>query len=80
MEDTFNLNRFIEAQQGIYEIALNEIKNGRKESHWMWYIFPQADGLGKTSISEKYAIKSKEEAIAYLDHKVLCDYIMFSFG
>jgi uncharacterized protein (DUF1810 family) len=71
MEDTFNLNRFITAQQNDYETALNEIKNGRKESHWMWYIFPQIDGLGKTAISKEYAIKSKEEAIAYLNHEVL---------
>ena len=69
MEDTFN--RFITAQQNVYETALSEIKKGRKESHWMWYIFPQIDGLGRTALSKEYAIKSKEEAIAYLSHEIL---------
>ena len=60
------LERFIEAQEKSYEEALKEIKNGRKESHWMWYIFPQITGLGMTYISNYYSIKSIEEAEEYL--------------
>lgn len=71
MEDKHNLSRFIKAQEKSYEIALNEIKNRKKESHWMWYIFPQLDGLGKTDIAKEYAIKSKNEAIEYLNHELL---------
>ena len=66
-----NLSRFVEAQQGVYERALAEIKNGRKRSHWMWFIFPQFEGLGFSSTSRLYAIKSDAEARAYLDHPVL---------
>jgi uncharacterized protein (DUF1810 family) len=66
MKDNYNLQRFIDAQLNSYDIALSEIKNGNKQSHWMWYIFPQLDGLGKSETSKKYAIKSKEEAIKYL--------------
>ena len=71
MKDTFNLQRFIDAQSYSYEIALSEIKNGKKQSHWMWYIFPQLDGLGKSDTSKKYGIKTKEEAVQYLEHPVL---------
>ena len=60
------LERFIEAQEKSYEEALKEIKNGRKETHWMWYIFPQITGLGMTYISNYYSIKSIEEAEEYL--------------
>ena len=60
------LERFIEAQEKSYEEALKEIKNGRKETHWMWYIFPQIAGLGMTYISNYYSIKSIEEAEEYL--------------
>ena len=67
----FDLNRFLTAQDGGYSRALNEIKNAQKRSHWMWYIFPQWNGLGRTIISIKYAIKSREEAIAYFEHPVL---------
>jgi uncharacterized protein (DUF1810 family) len=69
--DPHNLNRFLEAQQGDYEQALTEIRNGRKRSHWMWYIFPQYDGLGFSSTSKHYAIKSLAEVEAYLNHPVL---------
>ena len=65
------LERFVEAQQAEYNIALNEIKNGKKETHWMWYIFPQVLGLGFTSVSMEYGIKDLDEAAAYLDHPVL---------
>ena len=67
----YNLQRFIDAQSNSYDIALSEIKNGKKQSHWMWYIFPQVDGLGKSETSKKYAIKSKGEAIKYLEHPIL---------
>ena len=66
-----NLERFIEAQEESYEIALNEIKKGRKESHWMWYIFPQIKGLGHSSTAQYYAIQGRAEAEAYLNHPVL---------
>jgi uncharacterized protein (DUF1810 family) len=69
--DPHNLRRFHEAQEADYEQALSEIRNGRKVSHWMWYIFPQFDGLGFSPTSKHYAIKSVEEAMAYLRHPVL---------
>lgn len=65
------LMRFIQAQEKTYSIALEEIKNGRKQSHWMWYIFPQIQGLGRTSTSQYYAIKDIEEAAEYLNDTVL---------
>jgi uncharacterized protein (DUF1810 family) len=70
-EDPFNLNRFLDAQAGVYERALAELKRSRKRSHWMWFIFPQIDGLGRSSTAKFYAIKSAAEAKAYLDHPVL---------
>jgi uncharacterized protein (DUF1810 family) len=69
--DPHNLGRFVEAQQGDYDRALSEIRRGRKQSHWMWYIFPQFDGLGFSSMSKRYAVKSRAEAQAYLSHPVL---------
>ena len=71
MEDKFNLKRFIDAQSNTYEKALDEIKNARKASHWMWYVFPQYHGLGRSSTSVKYAINSVEEAVSYLKHPIL---------
>lgn len=71
MNNTYNLERFIKAQEQDYAIALSEIKNGKKQSHWMWYIFPQVLGLGYTSTSIQYAIKDLDEAAAYLNHEVL---------
>jgi uncharacterized protein (DUF1810 family) len=70
-QDPHDLGRFVDAQAGDYERALGEIQSGRKRSHWMWYIFPQIDGLGFSSMSRRYAIKSIAEARAYLDHPVL---------
>ncbi len=67
----YDLERFVQAQQGSYEQALSEIRNGRKRSHWMWYIFPQFSGLGFSRISRYYAISSVDEATAYLNHPVL---------
>ncbi|MFT4156029.1 DUF1810 domain-containing protein [Parafilimonas sp.] len=69
--DKYNLERFVEAQETEYSIALNEIKNGKKETHWMWFIFPQVLGLGFTSTSMFYGIKDLDEATAYLYHPVL---------
>ena len=69
--DRFDLDRFVQAQQEVYPRALAELKLGRKCSHWMWFIFPQIDGLGYSSTAKFYAIKSKDEANAYLDHPLL---------
>ena len=69
--DPYDLARFVQAQEHDYEQALSEIRSGRKRSHWMWYIFPQFDGLGFSSTSRRYAIKSVAEAEAYLRHPVL---------
>lgn len=70
-DDPYDLRRFLKAQEGDYQQALSEIMSGRKRSHWMWYIFPQFDGLGFSSTSRLYAIKSVDEARAYLAHPVL---------
>jgi uncharacterized protein (DUF1810 family) len=69
--DPYDLARFVRAQEPDYDQALSEIRGGRKRSHWMWYIFPQFDGLGVSSTSRQYAIKSVAEAEAYLRHPVL---------
>lgn len=69
--DPFDLDRFVRAQQGDYDRALAEIKQGQKRSHWMWYIFPQIDGLGSSPTAKRYAIRSAAEADAYLQHPVL---------
>ncbi|MFM7682256.1 MAG: DUF1810 domain-containing protein [Bacteroidota bacterium] len=76
MIDHFNLNRFLLAQiqeekSYGYDDALREIKLGKKQTHWMWYIFPQFIGLGTSYDSTRYAIKSREEALAYLNHPIL---------
>jgi uncharacterized protein (DUF1810 family) len=70
-DDPHHLSRFVQAQQGNYAQALSEITSGRKRSHWMWYVFPQLDGLAFSSTSKHYAIKSLEEARAYLAHPLL---------
>ena len=69
--DEYNLNRFVEAQIVTYEGAMLELARGRKESHWIWYIFPQIEGLGKSDIAKLYSIKSLEEGRAYLKHPLL---------
>lgn len=69
--DPFDLHRFVSAQEGVHEKALAELRAGRKRTHWMWYIFPQLDGLGSSSTARHYAIKSIEEARAYLAHPLL---------
>lgn len=67
----YDLNRFIDAHKYNYETALREFKEGRKRSHWMWYIFPQITGLGESETSEYYAIHNMDEAIEYMAHPVL---------
>ena len=70
-DDPFDLGRFIGAQDSVYERVLAELRDGRKRTHWMWFVFPQIAGLGHTSTARHYAIKSLAEARAYLDHPVL---------
>ena len=69
--DPYQLSRFVTAQERDYDRALAEIRRGRKESHWMWYVFPQFRGLGLSAMSARYAIGSLDEARAYLAHPVL---------
>lgn len=71
MNDTFHLERFVRAQTPVYDSVLKELKKEEKSSHWMWFIFPQIDGLGRSSTAQHYAIKSREEAKAFLAHPVL---------
>jgi uncharacterized protein (DUF1810 family) len=73
MTDPFDLARFVEAQDaaGTYDQALRELRDGRKRSHWMWFVFPQIAGLGQSPTSRRYAIASQAEALAYLRHSVL---------
>jgi uncharacterized protein (DUF1810 family) len=71
MNSKNNLQRFLDAQDDDYSRALTEIKNGRKQSHWMWYIFPQIQGLGFSETAKFYAIKDLVEADAYLQHPIL---------
>jgi uncharacterized protein (DUF1810 family) len=69
----FHLQRFVDAQEdmGIYSRALSELRAGRKESHWIWFVFPQIAGLGSSPMSQAYAIRSLDEARAYLAHPLL---------
>ena len=69
--DPYDLKRFISAQEGVYDRALAELRSGQKRSHWMWFIFPQIDGLGSSPTAKLYAIKSLEEARRYLAHPIL---------
>jgi uncharacterized protein (DUF1810 family) len=71
MPDSYDLKRFIEAQAPVYERVQCELKAGRKRSHWMWFIFPQIEGLGYSNTARKYAIANIAEAQAYLQHPVL---------
>jgi uncharacterized protein (DUF1810 family) len=70
-EDPFDLDRFVRAQASDYARALAEINAGRKQSHWMWYVFPQCAGLGQSPTSQHYAISTLDEARAYLAHPIL---------
>ncbi|HEY1678596.1 MAG TPA: DUF1810 domain-containing protein [Candidatus Sulfotelmatobacter sp.] len=69
--DPFHLQRFVDAQDSVFEDVLAELKAGAKVSHWMWFVFPQIRGLGSSEMSQQYAISSREEAKAYLQHPVL---------
>lgn len=69
--DQYNLSRFIEAQETTYKGAMLELARGRKDSHWIWYIFPQINGLGNSETTKLYSIKSLEEGRAYLEHPLL---------
>ena len=69
--DEFDLNRFLKAQENYFPTALVELIRGQKKSHWVWYIFPQVSGLGSSHMAKKFAIRSKGEAIAYMNHHIL---------
>lgn len=71
INDPYKLDRFVTAQAGAFEQALSEVRNGRKVSHWMWYIFPQLRGLGRSEMAIHYGIVNLAEARAYLEHQVL---------
>ena len=74
MKDTINKNdlyRYNKAQDKVYDQVLSELRNGKKRTHWMWFIFPQISGLGKSSMAKFYSIKNKEEAVLYLKHPIL---------
>jgi uncharacterized protein (DUF1810 family) len=70
-DDLFDLDRFVRAQQGVHDVALDELRRGRKSSHWMWFVFPQLAGLGRSATAVRYAITGVDEARAYLAHPVL---------
>ena len=69
--DSYNLERFVEAQNGVFDRVCAELRQGQKRSHWMWFIFPQIKGLGSSDIAQHFAISSLQEAEAYLGHPVL---------
>jgi uncharacterized protein (DUF1810 family) len=69
--DSHNLQRFVDAQEGVFDTALAELRAGSKQSHWMWFIFPQLAGLGRSPTAQYYGIASLEEAQAYLNHPIL---------
>ena len=71
MDDPYNLSRFVEAQDPVYDRVCDELRAGRKTSHWMWFVFPQIPGLGLSSTSRFYAISGRAEAEAYVAHPVL---------
>ncbi len=70
-EDPYSLRRFVEAQATCFDAVRRELSAGHKTSHWMWFVFPQAQGLGRSAMAERYAIRSRAEALAYLRHPVL---------
>ena len=71
MSDPFNLQRFVDAQNPVYGRVCAELRNGRKQTHWMWFIFPQLQGLGSSAMADRFGISSRQEAEAYLNHRVL---------
>ncbi len=70
-DDPYDLQRFVDAQDPVFEEVRSELRSGRKESHWMWFIFPQLKGLGHSPMAEKFGISSRKEAEAYLQHPIL---------
>jgi uncharacterized protein (DUF1810 family) len=70
-DDPFDLQRFVDAQAGVHDRVVAELRRGRKESHWMWFVFPQLSGLGSSAMAQRYALGSLAEARAYLAHPVL---------
>lgn len=71
MQDTFNLSRFVEAQRPVFSRVMDELRAGRKTSHWMWFVFPQLQGLGRSEMAGRFAISGPAEARAYLQHELL---------
>lgn len=71
MSDSFDLRRFVDAQAQTYDQALAELRAGRKRTHWMWFVFPQVEGLGRSGMAQRYAVSGLDEARAYLAHPVL---------
>jgi len=71
MKDPYDLQRFVDAQQAVYPRVVMELSQGRKQSHWMWFIFPQIAGLGFSAMAQRFAIGSRDEAAAYLEHNIL---------
>lgn len=71
MDDPHNLQRFVAAQAPVYGQVCSELREGRKKSHWMWFIFPQIKGLGRSKMADRFAIADLEEAAAYLEHPIL---------
>lgn len=71
MTDPGNLERFVKAQDPIYHRVIGELRQGRKQTHWMWFVFPQLVGLGRSFMAQRFAIASLDEARAYLDHRIL---------
>ena len=71
MTDPFDLQRFLDAQAPIYPRVVDELRRGQKQTHWMWFVFPQLAGLGHSAMAQRFAIASREEAVAYLGHGVL---------
>ena len=71
MQDTFNLSRFVEAQRPVFSRVMDELRAGRKTSHWMWFVFPQLQGLGRSDMAGRFAISGLAEARAYLQHELL---------
>lgn len=71
MSDEYNLHRFLDAQEGVYDTVLNELRAGRKSSHWIWFVFPQITGLGHSAMAQQFAITSLDEAKTYLQHPTL---------
>jgi uncharacterized protein (DUF1810 family) len=71
MNNQFDLERFVQAQDAVYTTVLTELRAGHKRTHWMWFVFPQIAGLGTSAMAQRYAITSTDEAAAYLAHPVL---------